>query len=155
MDRLRLQGQLLLHEGWKPVVYDDATGLPIVKGTVVKGNPTIGIGRNLTLAISTAAGMFLLNEDIDRADSEARLNFEWFMALNPVRQNVVVELVFNLGAQGLKGFKDFCGAMAIGDYSRAASELKDSNWSHQVDKKLGDGKGRADTLIRQMATGEW
>ena len=40
--------QLIPEESERYFVYDDATGKTILKGSTVVGNPTIGIGRNLS-----------------------------------------------------------------------------------------------------------
>lgn len=37
-----LTTQIMAHEGLRLTVYDDATGKPIVAGSRVVGNPTIG-----------------------------------------------------------------------------------------------------------------
>jgi len=39
---------LIHHEGIRLFVYDDATGKPITAGSICQGNPTIGIGRELS-----------------------------------------------------------------------------------------------------------
>jgi lysozyme len=57
-------------------------------------------------------------------------------------------MAFNMGVSGLLGFKHALGAMKIGDYARAGTEMLDSRWAKQV-------RGRAAELARQMVLGCW
>lgn len=155
IDRARLRSQLISHEDNRQFVYDDATGKPIGPGSVVKGNPSIGIGRNLHgKGLSLTERAYLLDNDISDALREAMI-FPWFEALDPVRQNVVVELIFNMGLPRFRTFKQFIRRMSERQWTVAAYELEDSLWSRQVDPIRGDDKGRADVLIRMIRTGEW
>lgn len=148
IDKQKLREQLRKHEGVKKFVYDDATGKPIGEGCFVRGVPTIGVGRSLsTRGLDESEIDFLLDNDINDCIAEAQ-KFRWFEALNPVRQAAVVELVFNLGLTRLSGFKKFLNYMNEHRYAQAAAELKDSLWYRQV-------KGRGDTLVNQILTGEW
>ena len=152
---LRLSQSLEQHEAKRAFVYDDATGKPIGPGSVVKGYPTIGIGRNLlSKGLADDEIRYLLGNDMRDALKQAE-TFPWFMGLDSVRQNVVVELIFNLGLVRFRTFKKFIDAMATARFYVAAAELADSKWQQQVDPILGDGKGRADVLINMMRTGEW
>lgn len=151
----RLSQSLEQHEAKSAFVYDDATGKPIGPGTVVKGYPTIGIGRNLlSNGLADDEIRYLLNNDIASALKDAQ-TFPWFAGLDNVRQNVIVELCFNLGLVRFRTFKKFIEAMATNRFNVAAAELADSKWQQQVDPILGDGKGRADVLINMIRTGEW
>lgn len=154
MNRVKLMEQLKLHEDERLWLYDDATGKRIVKGYTLVGNPSIGIGRNLVNPISREESQFLLNSDIDIARKSAEM-LPWYSRLNDVRQNVIVELIFNMGALKFSSFRDFQAAMANQDWNSAAAELLDSKWQKEVDPILWDGKGRADTLSRQIRTGEF
>lgn len=154
-DFARLRAQLNLHERRMLVVYDDATGKPIVPGTLVKGYPSIGIGRNLVhKGLTVEESDYLLTNDLADALAAAS-RYAWFDRLDTVRQNVVLELLFNLGATRFRAFKDFIRYMSEHRWPHAAKELDDSLWQEQVDPILGDGKGRADVLIQMVLTGDW
>lgn len=153
IDRARLRAQLSVHEGRRRFVYDDVTGRPIAEGSFVRGLPTAGVGRNLaTKGLSDDEIEYLLDNDINDAIAEAQ-TFRWFQSLDPVRRAVVVELCFNMGLTRLRGFQEFLAATSEHRWDVAAAELADSKWQKQVDPKLGDGKGRADTLIHMIRTG--
>lgn len=132
-----LKTMLKRHEKFVPYVYDDATGLPITKGSLVIGYPTIGIGRRCDKGngISEPEAMFLLDNDVARVIAECRSAFPWFDGLDPVRQAVVADMVFNLGLQGFKGFKKMIAAIEAGDYEEAAKEMVDSRWVIQVGQR--------------------
>lgn len=155
IDRQRLREQLSRHEGRRRFVYDDATGKPVAIGSQIRGKLSIGVGRNLEdRGLDDAEIDFLLDNDISDAIRDAQ-TLRWFESLDPVRQAVIVELVFNMGLPRLLGFKQMLAAMAEHRWPVAAYEIGNSRWQRQVDPILGDGKGRADTLIHMIRTGEW
>lgn len=155
IDRERLRKQLAVHEDRRAFVYDDCTGRSISEGTFVRGNVTVGVGRNLVAkGLSDDEIDYLLDNDINDAIAEAQ-TFRWFASLDPVRAAVVVELCFNMGVAKLRGFKLFLSAMAQQRWPSAADEIDRSKWQEQVDPILGDGKGRADALIHMIRHGEY
>ena len=148
IDRERLRTQLAKHEGNRNFVYDDCTGKPIGEATFVRGLPTIGVGRNLAgKGLSEDEIRYLLDNDINDCAVVAH-GYSWFGPLDAVRQNAVVELIFNLGPKKFAGFKKFIDFMNQSRWAQAGEELKRSLWYGQV-------KGRADTIISMIVTGEW
>jgi lysozyme len=109
---------------------------------------TIGYGRNLQdNGISKVEGNFLLISDVSDAIADAeRLDF--FADLDPVRQMVIVDMLFNLGWVRFCGFKKFAVALRLKDYTLAAHEMQDSKWYRQVGR-------RAKKLQKAMVTGVW
>lgn len=155
IDRQHLRQQLARHEDRRKFVYDDATGKPIGECTFVRGNPSIGVGRNLIgKGLADDEIDYLLDNDIADAITEAQ-TFRWFETLDPVRREVLVELCFNMNAAKLRTFPKFITALAEQRFGVAAAELANSRWQKQVDPILGDGKGRADTLIHMIRTGSY
>jgi len=149
IDRERLRTQLAKHEDNRNFVYDDLTGKPIGEATFVRGNPTIGVGRNLAgKGLSEDEIRYLLDNDINDCATEAHGKYPWFTQLDQVRQNAVIELLFNLGPKKFAGFKKFINFMNESRYAQAAEELKDSAWWGQV-------KGRAQTIYDMILKGEW
>jgi lysozyme len=148
IDRERLRTQLAQHEGSRPFVYDDLTGKPIGEGTFVRGLPTVGVGRNLAgKGLSEDEIRYLLDNDINDCAMTAH-TYSWFVRLDAVRQNAVTELIFNLGPKRFAGFKKFLDFMNQDRYTQAGEELVRSQWYGQV-------KGRADTIIAMIVTGQW
>jgi lysozyme len=66
--------------------------------------------------------------------------------LTPNRQNVIIEMAYNLGVRGLFGFKYMWSAIYQRDYERAAQEMLNSKWAVQVGK-------RAERLAEEMRRG--
>lgn len=66
--------------------------------------------------------------------------------LSMARQDVIVNMAFNLGINGLMNFKKMWAAIHRKDFDRAADEMLDSKWASQVGE-------RAKSLSEQMRTG--
>jgi lysozyme len=141
-----LADKLVEHEGLRLAVYDDATGKPIVKGTEVIGNPTIGVGRLLTedRGISNGEAKMLLVNDLQWVVEKAE-SYGFWHRLDPVRQMVICNMIFNMGNR-FDQFKKMIAAIEVGDYIEASAQMLDSNWARTV-------KGRAVELAEQMRTG--
>ncbi|MCR1770736.1 glycoside hydrolase family protein [Burkholderia glumae] len=110
------------------------------------GKITIGVGRNLTdVGISDDECDLLLTHDVASAVAWLDAELPWWCRLDPVRQRVVVNMAFNLGAK-LLTFKNTLGAMERGDYAVAAAGMLASKWARQVG-------ARADRLAGMMRAG--
>lgn len=146
-DREALVAELKRDEALKLFVYDDATGLPIRPGTVVRGHPTIGIGRCLDLhGISNDEALYLVNDDIDEVVTQLYSEMPFFHAVDPIRQAVLMNMAFNMGIDHLLGFKTTLTCIQCGDYARAASQMLASVWAKEVG-------ARAKRLAETMRTG--
>ena len=148
----KLADQLTRDE--KPVayVYDDATGKPITKGSIVIGYPTIGIGRmvdkNMGGGLSDDEQKYLLSNDIARISRELALTFPWTTELDEVRRGALQNMAFQLGLPKLKGFKKTLELIRTGQYMAASQEMLNSTWAQQTPQ-------RAQRLSKQILTGEW
>lgn len=127
--------QLEPEEGVKYQVYDDATGEPIVAGYTVKGNPTVGIGRNLAVGLSAAEVNMLCTDDINKCIASLDLHCPWWTLLSPLRQMQLADLCFQLGWAGLSEFDAFLNAMARHNWAAAVVALKESLWWGQVGER--------------------
>lgn len=113
-----------------------------------EGKITIGFGRNLEdMGISEKEAEMLLMSDIQRCYEELDV-FSWFHDLDQVRQEAMVNMLFNLGLPTFLEFKRTLKFMAEGAYSQAAEEMLDSKWARQV----GD---RAAELAYMVETGQY
>lgn len=136
MSSERLRKQLQRQEGWRDRPYKDS-----------EGYLTLGWGRNLDgVPLSEEEGSFMLENDITTAESECEMRFSFFSDLTDIRQEVLTNMMFNLGWPRLKGFKNMIAALEEEDYELAAVEMLDSKWHTQV-------KSRAEELATQMRTG--
>ena len=109
---------------------------------------TIGFGRNLSdNGISQYEAELMLVSDIEDVYRDLSC-FKWISDLNPAREAVIVDMVYNLGINRFKGFKKTIAHIAVGDYYLASIEMLDSKWARQVGH-------RAIELSHMMKTGEW
>lgn len=117
-----LLAQLKTDEGLSLTVYECTAGFL-----------TIGYGRNLeTRGITKKEAELLLNNDIEIAQQETVLVFPKLADLSKNRQAVLINMCFNLGKTGLGNFKRMLAALDAKDFERAADEMLDSKWAHQV-----------------------
>lgn len=111
------------------------------------GKLTIGVGRNLDdKGLSKAEINVLLNNDINGCESDLDRDMPWWRQLSDNRQRVLLNMCFNLGIAGLKGFKNMLRDIQNGLYDQAAVEMLDSLWARQVG-------GRAVRLAKLMKNG--
>lgn len=139
MDQQAADTELKLDEGGGPirggnfVVYDDATGKPIVPGTVVKGHPTIGYGFALdTRGLTPGEVLFILHDAENDFWSTIVQTLPWAAKLDPVRQVALLSMGYNLGVHGLLTFPDTLGCLERGEWAAAVANLKQSKWWTQV-----------------------
>ncbi len=134
----RLHDMLIRHEGLRLKPYQDT-----------KKKLTIGVGRNLDdIGITRDEAWALLNNDIARVRREVKRAFPWFSKVNPVRKDVVLNMVFNLGLQRFRGFRKAIAAIKAKDWDEAARQMLDSRWARQVGR-------RARELAAMMRRGKY
>jgi len=110
------------------------------------GKTSIGVGRNLDdVGLSPYEINVLLENDLVKAENDAKILFPSFDKLSDVRKSVLINMAFNLGRSRLEGFKNFKAAVEAGKFHIAAEEMLSSRWAQQVGK-------RAERLAHQMLT---
>ena len=74
-----------------------------------------------------------LRKDLDTSIDECEVLFgpKWHDFPGEV-QEIVVNMMFNMGRPRLSKFKNFCAALEEGDWPKAAVEGRDSRWHKQV-----------------------
>jgi lysozyme len=121
-------------------------GLRLKPYKCTAGKLSIGYGRNLDdMGISEVEAMVMLRNDIEQCYQELEM-FSWFEDLDQVRQEALVNMLFNLGLPTFLEFKKTLKFVAEGKYSQAAEEMLRSKWADQV----GD---RAKELAYMVDTG--
>jgi lysozyme len=96
------------------------------------GKLTIGWGHNIQdLGISQAIANILFEEDYQRAFRQVADLIPNFMILNDARQLVLLDMIFNLGINGLSTFKKMLQAIKEENFEKAAKEILDSKYAKQ------------------------
>jgi lysozyme len=126
--------QLRRDEGVRYTLYKDSLGID-----------TFGTG--FTFPIDDAENDFILNNRVAKLRAKL-VQYQWYTALDPVRQGAVENMAYNLGVNGLLHFPHFIAALAKQDWGTAASEMSNSVWAQQVG-------ARATRLEQQIFTGQW
>lgn len=140
--RQELIKQLKGDEGVKPQAYQDHLGFW-----------TIGVGR-LVDARKPGSGLrpsemdFMLQNDIDDRIEALTRRLPWFQNLDDARKGVLLNMSFQMGVDGLLGFKNTLRMVETGDYMGAARNMLQSKWASQTPE-------RANRMAEQMRTGKW
>lgn len=112
--------------------------------TIGYGHTGLDVYPGLEIAESRAE-ILLINDEADHS-AELLRRAPWVAKLDPVRQDVLKNMAFNLGVEGLLTFKNTLAAIRSGDYERGAVGMAASKWAQQVG-------ARATRLIKMMRTG--
>lgn len=136
---LVLLDELVRDEGLVLHAYNDSLGYI-----------TIGVGRLIDQrmggGITREEAYYLLKNDVAKVQKQLDQKLPWWRKLDDVRQRVLINMAFNLGINGLLGFKLTLRAVEEGQYELAAKYMLHSRWAIQV----GD---RATRLAAMMRTG--
>lgn len=117
------------HEGFRRLAYDDASGLTVVPGRQVRGNISVGWGRNLIgEGVSGDEADVLLDNDVARCVADLTGIFgDAFANADPARQAALVDIRYNVGPEGFRRFPKMIAAVKAGDWNTAADECLNSN----------------------------
>lgn len=123
-----LDRQVQANEGWRPYLYDDATGQRITKGSTVIGHPTIGYGMNLdAIDLPVEIGQAWFETQRNRVINEVFNAIPWTQQLGPGPLRAVIDLAYNAGINGLLGFHKMLGCLHAGDLVGAQREVINSS----------------------------
>ena len=138
---MNLEAQLRRDEGEKLYAYKDSLGYW-----------TIGIGilidKEKGGGLLPEESAFIFNNRVKILKSELSKRISFFDKLSETRQAVLLNMAFQMGVNGLLGFKNTLKTIESGDYAKAAREMLMSKWASQTPQ-------RANRLSKQMETGEW
>tara|TARA_R110000782_G_scaffold113294_1_gene203301 strand:+ start:361 stop:765 length:405 start_codon:yes stop_codon:yes gene_type:complete len=123
---MSLIASVKFHEGLELKPYLDSSAVGIL---------TIGYGRNLEdRGITKEEAEMLLLNDLAISTKEGK-KFHFYSHLSSARQDVIVEMIFNLGLTRFKKFKKTIKAIENKDFSSAADEMLNSKWAGQVGQR--------------------
>jgi len=144
LDRNAVFEQLKIDEGVVNEIYLDHLGYPTfgVGHLVLESDPEHG--QEVGTPISEDRVKECFEKDLDTAISECvALYGEGFNDWPDEAQQVVVNMMFNMGRTRLGGFKNFRAALEESDWERAGKEGRDSKWYRQV-------TNRAERLMERL-----
>jgi len=140
MNRERLLSQLRIDEGESLEVYADSLGYPTVGvGHRVTKSDTLTVGDTITPQRKEALFIW----DVGIAINNCRLVFSDFSKLPEPVQEVLVNMMFNLGSVHFATFRRFIAAIKLNNWKEAAREMEDSVWWKQV----GDRAKRLQNML--------
>jgi lysozyme len=111
------------------------------------GKLTIGYGTNIEDGISLDEAEFLLRNRANLALMDCARTFPWFAELDAIRQGVIVQMAYQMGVDGVRGFRKMLAAIDRGDFAAAADEMLESKWARH------DSPARAARHAATMRTG--
>jgi lysozyme len=133
MNREAIYEQLKIDEGVVYEIYNDHLGYATfgVGHLVLDIDPEFG--QDVGTPVSEERVRECFEKDLDTAISECKVLYEeaWEGFPSEV-QEVLVNMLFNLGRPRLSKFKNFNAKLIEGDYAGAAPEGLDSLWARQV-----------------------
>ena len=145
MDRHAVYEQLKIDEGVEYEIYNDHLGYPTfgVGHLVLETDPEHG--QEVGTPVSEDRVKECFEKDLDTAISECNALYEdgVFGDLPGEVQEILVNMMFNMGRTRLSKFKKMHAAILEGNWTEAAKEGRDSLWYRQV-------TNRADRLMERL-----
>ena len=145
MDRQSVYEQLKIDEGVVYEIYKDHLGYPTfgVGHLVTENDPEFG--QPVETPVSEERVRDCFERDLDTSISECvALYGEQFEQWPGEVQEILVNMMFNMGRTRLGKFKNFRKALEAKDWKQASIEGKDSLWYRQV-------TNRADRLMERLS----
>lgn len=137
MNKTAVFEQLKIDEGVVYEVYNDHLGYPTfgVGHLILESDEEFG--KPVGTPVSEERVRECFDRDIETAIRECyALYGEGDFGDFPEEvQQILVNMMFNMGRPRLSGFKNFNAALAEGNWDRAADEMVDSRWYRQVGKR--------------------
>jgi lysozyme len=145
MDLARLEQRIMRDEGYRPIAYQDTVHVWTLGygSTRINGVPV----KELDICTKQSARV-QLRSDIYQSIIDCHKLFPNWVELGAVRQEVLVNMMYNLGFAGLKSFKSMRSAIQDKAWQRVAEEMVDSKWYSQVG-------GRGQRLVAAMKSNQW
>lgn len=149
----KLVEQLKRHESYRKRVYLCSAGKETIGyGYNLQANPlhlsSIEIAQYYKNGMIEVEAERLLKLMITQCRHQLEVALPFFSKLDTPRQDVLINMAFNMGISGLLNFKKTLLLIESGDYAKASVEMLASKWS----KDVGN---RALELSTQMKKGDY
>jgi|TARA_R110001599_G_scaffold116404_1_gene284049 lysozyme len=139
----QLREQLEVDEGCVYEIYNDHLGYPTfgIGHLVKESDPEQGQSLGTTVSSERVAEAF--ESDIQSVLRDCNVLYSDFHNLPEEAQQVIANMMFNLGRPRLSKFAGMKRGVDARDWNQAADEMVDSNWYRQV-------TNRADRLVERI-----
>jgi lysozyme len=139
----QLRKQLEIDEGVKYEIYNDHLGYATfgIGHLVLESDPEHG--QEIGTEVSEERVIEAFEKDVQTVLDECKVLYEDFDDLPEEVQQIVANMMFNMGRPRLSKFKGMKAGVDARDWNRAADEMVDSGWYRQV-------TNRADRLVQRM-----
>jgi len=143
MNLEQFREQLEIDEGVKYEVYNDHLGYATfgVGHLVLESDPEFGDPIGTPVSESRVVEAF--EQDCENVLRDCHILYEDFDSLPEEAQQVIANMMFNMGRPRLSKFKGMKRGVDSRDWNAAADEMVDSRWYRQVTK-------RADRLVERI-----
>lgn len=143
MDLQRLREDLEIDEGVKHEIYLDHLGLPTfgIGHLVLESDPEHG--QPVGTEVSNDRVIEAFESDLESVLSDCKILYSDFDDLPEEAQQVIANMMFNMGRPRLSKFKGMKRGVDARDWNIAADEMVDSRWYRQV-------TNRADRLVQRI-----
>ena len=143
MNREEVQKQLMIDEGVKYTIYLDHLGYPTfgIGHLITEKDPEYGQDVGTDINAKRVGEVF--QSDLDITISECEALYEKWGDFPGEVQEILVNMMFNLGRTRLSKFKNMKKALDKADWATAATEGRDSRWYKQV-------TNRAERLMKRL-----
>ena len=132
MDTEKLREQLKIDEGCVYEIYNDHLGYATfgIGHLVTESDPEYG--ADIGTPVSDDRVIEAFEQDIQTVLSDCAVLYPDFDELPEEAQQVIANMMFNLGYPRLSAFKGMKAGVDARDWNRAADEMIDSRWYKQV-----------------------
>ena len=143
MNRENVYETLKIDEGVKYEIYLDHLGLPTfgVGHLILDSDPEEGM--EVGTPVSEERVRLCFENDLDYAIAECQVLYKNWQFLPSEAQEVLVNMMFNMGRPRLSKFRKFNAAISRKDWQEASKEGRDSKWYRQV-------TNRAERLMKRL-----
>lgn len=143
MDLDKLRKQLEIDEGCRDEIYLDHLGYPTfgIGHLIIKSDPEYG--QPVGSKVSEDRIVEVFNKDVQNVIDDCKILYSDFYELPEEAQQVIANMMFNMGRTRLSKFKNMKKAVDERRWVKAGDEMMDSHWYNQV-------TNRANRLVERM-----
>ena len=143
MDIEKLREQLKIDEGCVYELYNDHLGFATfgIGHLVIESDPENG--QEIGTPVSESRVIEAFEQDVQTVLSDCAILYPDFEELPEEAQQVIANMMFNLGRPRLSAFKGMKAGVDARDWNEAADQMVDSRWYRQVG-------ARAERLVERM-----